>query len=69
MTSKKLQVKYVKSCIGYPGRQQRTVRALGLKRLGDRIEVPATDAVQGMLRKISHLVEVTDVRVGAEKEN
>ena len=70
MTSKKIQIKYVKSCIGYPERQKRTVRALGLKRLGDQVEVSANEAVQGMLRKIGHLVEVADADadVRAEKE-
>ena len=60
MTRKTLCVKYVKSCIGYPGRQQRTLRALGLKRLGEEIAVPDNDAVRGMLRKIEHLVQVTE---------
>ena len=59
MTSKTLLVKYVKSCIGYSQRQKRTLHALGLKRLGDQVEVSATDAVQGMLDKISHLVQIT----------
>ena len=55
-----LHVKYVKSAIGYSRRQKRTLRALGLKRLGDEIEVPGTDAVRGMVSKISHLVEVIE---------
>lgn len=58
--NRKFVVRYVKSCIGYPERQKRTLRALGLKRLGDQVEVLGTAPVQGMLRKISHLVEVTD---------
>ena len=58
MSSKTLFVKYVKSCIGSSQRQKRTLHALGLKRLGDQVELPATDAVQGMLNKISHLVQV-----------
>jgi large subunit ribosomal protein L30 len=56
--TKTVQVRYVKSAIGYPERQKRTVRALGLKRLGDQIEVSANDATLGMLARISHLVEV-----------
>ena len=60
MTDKKLQVKYVKSSIGYPQRQKRTLHALGLKRLGDEVEVTGTDAMRGMLRKVSHLVEVKE---------
>ena len=60
MTEKKLQVKYVKSSIGYPQRQKGTLRALGLKRLGDEVEVTSTDTIRGMLRKVSHLVEVKE---------
>jgi large subunit ribosomal protein L30 len=57
----KVKVKYVKSCIGYPLRQKRTLWALGLKRLGDEVQVTDNDAVRGMLRKIDHLVEVFEL--------
>jgi large subunit ribosomal protein L30 len=60
MTKKTLRVKYVKSCIGYPLRQKRTLWALGLKRLGEEIEVTDNKAVRGMLRKVDHLVEVVE---------
>ena len=60
MTKSTVRVKYVKSCIGYPLRQKRTVWALGLKRLGDEIQVTDNDAVRGMIRKVSHLVEVVE---------
>jgi large subunit ribosomal protein L30 len=55
-----LRVKYVKSCIGYPLRQKRTVRALGFKRLGEEIEVTDNKAVRGMLSRVGHLVEVVE---------
>jgi large subunit ribosomal protein L30 len=58
VTRKTVRVKYVKSIIGSTDRQKRTLRALGLKRLGDEAELPGTDAVRGMIRKISHLLEV-----------
>jgi len=60
MTKKSVRVKYVKSCIGYPLRQKRTLWALGLKRLGDEIQVIDNGAVRGMIRKISHLLEVVE---------
>ena len=60
MSKKRLCVKYVRSCIGYPQRQKKTLRALGLKRLGDEVEVSSTDAIRGMLQRVSHLVEVKD---------
>jgi large subunit ribosomal protein L30 len=64
MTKKKakLRVEYVKSVIGYPGRQKGTIRALGLKRLGDVVEVEDNDVMRGMLRKVSHLVQVQEVK-------
>jgi large subunit ribosomal protein L30 len=61
MSEKKLRVEYVKSVIGYSQRQKGTVRALGLKRLGDVVEVEDSDVMRGMLRRVEHLVEVTEV--------
>ena len=59
---KKLRVEYVKSMIGYSQRQRGTIRALGLKRLGDVVEVEDNNVMRGMLRKISHLVQVQEVK-------
>ena len=58
MSKKTLRIKYVKSCIGYSRRQKATIRALGLKRLGDIVVVPDNDAIRGMINKVSHLVQV-----------
>lgn len=60
MNKKVVRVKYAKSCIGYSQRQKATIRALGLKRLGDEIEVQDTAVMRGMLRKVSHLIEVAE---------
>ena len=58
----KLRVEYVKSMIGYPGPQKGTLRALGLKRLGDVVEVEDNNVMRGMLRKVSHLIQVQEVK-------
>ena len=60
MNKKVVRVKYVKSCIGYSQRQKGTIRALGLKRLGDEVEVQDTGTMRGMLRRVRHLIEVTE---------
>ncbi len=60
MSKKTLRVKYVKSVIGYHRRQKGTVRALGLKRLGDVVQVEDNAVMRGMLRKVEHLVQVTE---------
>jgi large subunit ribosomal protein L30 len=60
MTKKTIRVKYVKSSIGYSERQKKTLLALGLRRLGQEIEVTDNEAVRGMIRRVHHLVEVVE---------
>ena len=60
-SSGKIRIKYVKSAIGYSERQKRTVRALGLRRLGDVVEQDDSPAIRGMVARISHLLEVEEV--------
>jgi large subunit ribosomal protein L30 len=62
MSKKTLRVKYVKSSIGYSQRQKGTIRALGLKRLGDMVEVKDTNAIRGMLKRVEHLVQVEEIK-------
>jgi large subunit ribosomal protein L30 len=57
----KLQIKYVKSAIGYSVKQKRTVEALGLRRLGQVVEQDDTPVIRGMVHKVRHLVEVQEV--------
>lgn len=54
-----LTVKLVRSTIGRPADQVNTVRALGLKRIGDTKELTDTAAVRGMVNKVKHLLEVS----------
>jgi large subunit ribosomal protein L30 len=56
--TKTLKVTLVKSPIGYSVRQKNTVRALGLRRMGQTVEHNDTPAVRGMIDKVSHLLEV-----------
>ena len=55
--SKTLNVTLVKSAIGYT-ESQKTVRALGLRRLGQTIQHQDTPVIRGMINKVSHLVEI-----------
>jgi len=54
----KLRVTWVKSAIGYSKNQKDTIRALGLRKLGQTVELPDNPAVRGMLAAVSHLVAV-----------
>ena len=57
---KKLKIKQVRSGIGRPERQKRTLRALGFKRLNQTIEVEVSPQVQGMIDKVRHLIEIEE---------
>ena len=58
----KIKVTQVKSAIKKPERQKRTLEALGISRLHQSIEVEATPQILGMVRKVSHLVKVEEVK-------
>ncbi|NIV34754.1 MAG: 50S ribosomal protein L30, partial [Anaerolineae bacterium] len=51
-SEQKLRIKWVKSSIGYSRRQKGTVRALGLRRLGDVVEQEDTPVIRGMIDKV-----------------
>jgi large subunit ribosomal protein L30 len=57
----KLRITWVKSGIGYSQRQKDTIRALGLRRLGDAVEQANTPVIRGMVDKVSHLVDVEEI--------
>jgi large subunit ribosomal protein L30 len=57
---KKLRIKQVRSGIGRPERQKRTLRALGFKRLNQTIEVEVSPQVAGMIEKVKHLIEIEE---------
>jgi large subunit ribosomal protein L30 len=57
----KLRVTQVRSTISHIARNRATIRALGLRKIGDTVEVPANDATRGMVRQVSFLVKVEEV--------
>jgi large subunit ribosomal protein L30 len=59
MADKKITVKQTRSGIGHTGRQKATLKALGLGKIGRTAEHKNEPSVQGMIRAVSHLVEVT----------
>jgi large subunit ribosomal protein L30 len=58
----KLRITWVKSSIGYSRRQKGTIRALGLRHLGDVVEQTDTPVIRGMIDKVNHLVQVVEVK-------
>lgn len=57
----KLKITQKRSVIGRPARQKATMEALGLRKINATVEVEGTPQVLGMVRKISHLVEVIEL--------
>ena len=55
-----IKVKQIKSKIGYPVDQKRTLEALGLRKIYQVVEVEDTHSIRGMIRKVHHLVTVID---------
>jgi len=53
-------VTWKKSSIGHKEDQKRTIRALGLRRLGQTVEHSDTPSVRGMIHKVRHLVVVEE---------
>ena len=59
--AKKIKVKQIRSAIGRLENQKRTIRALGLRRIGHSVEHNDTPVVRGMVNRVKHLVQVEDV--------
>ncbi len=59
--NKTVFVTLVRSPIGYTKDQKQTVLALGLRRMHQTIEHRDTPALRGMIRKVTHLVQVEEV--------
>lgn len=57
----KVQIKLTRSLIGRKPNQVKTAHALGLKKLNQVIVKETNEAVNGMIKTISHLVSVTEV--------
>ena len=55
-----LLVTQVRSGIGRPPAQRRTLRALGLGRIGKSRTLPDRPEIRGMISRVSHLVSVKE---------
>lgn len=55
----KIKVTLLRSAIGRPETQRRTLRGMGLTRLKRTVVMEDTAEIRGMIRKVSHLVRVS----------
>jgi large subunit ribosomal protein L30 len=65
----KLRVTQIRSTISHIARNRATIRALGLHRIGDTVEVADNPATRGMVRQVRFLVSVEEIPgTGASEE-
>ncbi len=56
-----VKVTLVRSTIGFNKSQAEVVRVLGLRRIRHTVEVKDVPSIRGMIRKVRHLVRVSEV--------
>ena len=59
---KKIEIKLIKSSIGYHFKTKRTLDALGLNKMNKIVTKENNHAIQGMINKVKHLVEVKEAK-------
>ena len=55
-----IKIKQIKSKIGYPADQKRTLQALGLHKISQVVEKEDSPAIRGMIHKVRHLVTIVE---------
>ncbi|MDR2384454.1 MAG: 50S ribosomal protein L30 [Tannerella sp.] len=56
----KIKITQIKSRIGSPKDQKRTLDTLGLTKMHKTVEHERTLAIEGMVRKVKHLISVEE---------
>jgi len=61
MTSKKIQIKLIKSPIGYKTNAKKTLIALGLTKMNKTIIKNNTPEIQGMIKSVEFLLQTKEI--------
>ena len=56
-----LRLTQVKSSIGRPANQEKTLRSLGLGKIGRTTDQVDNESVRGMITKVQHLIKVEEL--------
>jgi large subunit ribosomal protein L30 len=57
---KTIKVKWIRSAIGRPEEQKKTIKGLGFKRLNQTLTLPDRPEIRGMIDHVLHLVKVME---------
>jgi large subunit ribosomal protein L30 len=63
---KTIRIKWIRSVIGRPEDQRKTIRSLGFKRLNQTLTLPDRPETRGMIHRVGHLLKVIE---GSEGEH
>ena len=55
-----IKIKQIRSKIKRPADQKRTLEALGLRRIGQVVEHKVTPSIEGMIKKVEHLITIIE---------
>lgn len=58
---KKISIELIRSPLGRKPAQRKTIRALGIRKMRQTVVHEATEPILGMVRTVSHLVEVKEL--------
>ncbi len=58
----KLKITWKKSTIGYPKKIRETIKGLGLRKLNQTVIRSNRPEIRGMVKKVIHLVDVTEIQ-------
>ena len=61
MAESMIKVTQVRSAIGTKPKHRGTLRALGLRRIGQANTLPDRPEIRGMIARVPHLIEVEEV--------
>ena len=61
MPGKKLEVTLIRSLSGLNPKQKATVKALGLRKIRQRVVHDDTPTIRGMIARVVHLVKVNEI--------
>jgi large subunit ribosomal protein L30 len=59
-TDKTITVKQIRSTIANKPKTRGTMRALGLRKIGDSNTLPDRKEIRGMIARVGHLITVTE---------
>lgn len=58
----KIKITKIRSTIGRHPKQQKTIKALGMNKIGSSVIHNSTPDINGMVEKVKHLVRVEEVK-------